>query len=318
MRDFGEFTASAPGSASPRRRARILGLVAVVLVLSAGLALTAFAARDLSGQPGLASLSGGSSSEDEDPAQTASGSEPVNVLLLGLDGGKDAQGDGIQRADTLMLARLYPETGEIRLLSIPRDLYVEDVGPEGEADRINSAYAYGGIEATVEAVEDLTGAPVDHHVAADFEGFEEIVDALGGVELRVEGDYMAHRTIPAGEQVLDGSQALFYARYRKTPQGDLDRIRRQQQLLGALRSQVLSWESIGNSPGIVRSLNDHVETDMGVSQMVSLGRALARSEEDGGLESDQLEGEPVTLEDGREVLEPSEERNEEILYEFLG
>lgn len=318
MRDFGEITASRRGSAGSQRRARSLWLVAFVLVISAGLALTAFAARDLSGETGLASLTGGAAPGEEGPAQGPGGSEPVNILLLGLDGGKDAQSDGIQRADTLMLARLYPGTGEIRLLSIPRDLYLEDIGPEGESDRINSAYAYGGVEATVEAVEELTGAPVDHHVVADFEGFEEVVDALGGVEVRVEGDYMAHRTIPAGEQVLDGSQALFYARYRKTPEGDLGRIQRQQQLLGALRSQMLSWESIGNSPDIIRSLNEHVETDMGVSKMVSLGRALARSEQSGGLDSYQLQGRPVTLEDGREVLEPNEERNEEILYEFLG
>lgn len=325
MRDFGDFTASTQGPAGRRRsgggrHARALWLMAVVLVFSAGLALTAFAARDLSGsQGGLASLVGGGEGGDRDaPAQMPGGSEPVNILLMGLDGGKDPEDNGVQRTDTLMLARTYPDTGEVRLLSIPRDLFLEDVGPDGEADRINSAYAYGGAEATVEAVEGLTGAPVDHYVAADFEGFEEVVDSLGGVEVQVEGDYLSHRGIPSGENVLDGKEALFYARYRKTPTGDLGRIQRQQQLLGALRSQVLSWEAIGSSPGIVRSLNDHVETDMGVPQMVSLGRALVRSEQDGGLESEQLEGDPVTLPDGREVLEPAEERNEEILYDFLG
>jgi polyisoprenyl-teichoic acid--peptidoglycan teichoic acid transferase len=323
VRDFGEFTANTRGPAGHRRRAGSPWLMAFVLVLSAGVLLAAFATRELSGETGLASLSSGGAGSgngagDEASSRPPDGSEPVDILLVGLDGGEDAQGDGVQRADTLMLARLDPDTGEVRLLSIPRDLYVEDIGPEGEADRINSAYAYGGVAATVEAVEELAGVSVDHHVVADFEGFEEVVDALGGVEVHVEQDYLAHRSIPAGENVLDGKEALLYARYRKTPEGDLDRIQRQQQLLGALRSQMLSWESIGNGPGIVRSLDEHVETDMRVSQMVPLGRALAKGEEDGGLESAQLQGEPVTLPDGREVLEPSEERNEEILYEFLG
>lgn len=319
MRDFGEFTASTHRPAG-RRRASATFVAVVSLVFCAGLALTAFAASEISGtRSGVASLLGGRDEGNEPgPVQTSGGSEPVNILLMGLDGGEDSQDDGVQRADTLMLARTYPDTGEVRLLSIPRDLFLEGVGPDGEADRINSAYAYGGTEATVEAVEDLAGVPVDHYVAADFEGFEEAVDSLGGVEVQVEEDYLAHRGIPSGQQVLSGKEALLYARYRKTPTGDLGRIQRQQELLTALRSQVLSWESIGSSPGIIRSLNEHVETDMGVRQMISLGRALAKSEGESGTESDQLEGEPVTLPDGREVLEPDEERNEEILYEFLG
>lgn len=322
MRDFGEFTTRAHKPAEHRRRRtrRRLGgllLTASVLLLF-GLALTGFAASGLSwSQTGLASLVGESrNASSETPVVERGDQEAVNVLLMGLDGGKDVQQDGVRRADTLMLARMYPETGEVKLLSIPRDLYVEGVVPGGGSDRINSAYAYGGVDATVEAVEDLTGAPVDHYVTADFEGFEEVVDSMGGVEVQVQKDYLAHRGIPSGEQVLDGKDALLYARYRKTPEGDLGRIQRQQQLLSALRSQALSWESLGDSPQIIRSLNEHVETDMGVSRMISLGRALARSQED-GLSSEQLVGRPVTLSDGRQVLEPVEDRNEEILYEFL-
>lgn len=312
MRDFGEVTASTQGSAGPRRSVGTLWLIAVVLVLFAGLALTAFAARGLYGGQSGTGGEGGEAS-----AQTPGDAEVVNVLLMGLDGGKDEQNDGVQRADTLMLARLHSETGEIRLLSIPRDLYVEGVRPGGESGRINSAYAYGGAEETVQAVEEFVGAPVDHYVAADFEGFEEVVDSLGGVEVRVKKDYLAHRGIPEGDQVLDGKEALLYARYRKTPRGDLGRIERQQQLLAALRAQSLSWDSLSGGTGIVRSLNEHVETDMGASQMVSLGRALAGSEGSAGMKSEQLKGAPRTLPDGREVLDPSEERNEEIIYDFL-
>jgi len=317
MRDFGEFTTSTRGAARSRG-ASVLSFAGIVLVLCLGLALTALAAGGSPGNGGGVSLlrdtAGGSGVESPPEAGDP---DAVNVLLLGLDGGEDEGEEAVQRTDTLMLARIYPDTGRAKLLSIPRDLLVRDVGPGGEEDRINSAYAYGGTEATVEAVESLAGLPVDHHVTADFEGFEKTVDALGGVEVEVEQDYLAHRGIPPGEQTLDGEEALLYARYRKTPEGDLGRIQRQQQILAALRSQLLSWESIGDAPELVRSLNEHVETDMGAARMVSLGRALAGGGGDGGIQTYQLEGDPVTLTDGREVLEPAEERNQEILYEFV-
>lgn len=316
MRDFGDFTTGTRGSAIPRRHSRGLWLAAAALVLFAGLALALSGAFSANGSPGGQGGQGVLSSDTEALDSTGD-PDAVNILLMGLDGGKDPEDSGIQRADTLMIARLYPDSGEVKLLSIPRDLYVQGVGPDGEADRINSAYAYGGPEATIEAVESFSGMPVDHYVAADFEGFEKTVDSLGGVEVDVKMDYLSDRGIPPGEQVLDGKDALLYARYRKTPRGDLGRVERQQQILSAFRSQVLSWEAITSSPGIIRNLNEHVETDMGVPRMLTLGRALAQSDPKGGLESDQLEGKPLTLDDGREVLRPAEERNEQILYDFL-
>lgn len=312
VRDFGEFTRTEPELSARGRRARRFSLLAAVCVLSVGLGLVAFAAIEMADAPGRAGMFGG---EDGASAQTPGGPEPVNVLLMGLDGQSPGAEDGLARTDTLMLARLRPESGEAALISIPRDLYVEGAGPEGGPERINGAYAYGGAERTAEVVEDLTGAEVDHHVAADFDGFEEVVDSLGGVEVEVEEDYLAHRGIPAGEQTLDGEEALLYARYRKTPEGDLGRVERQQQILASLQEQAVSWDSIASIPGIVRSLDEHVRTDMGAGEMVPLARAMAGSE--GDLETRHLEGEPVTLDDGRQVLMPDEKRNEEILWETL-
>ena len=313
MRDFGEFTETESQLSAGGRRARRSILLAAVCVLSVGLCLTAFAAAEMTRTSGGAGPLGG---EEEASAQTADrGPEPVNVLLMGLDGQSPGAEGNAARTDALILARFYPDSGEVALVSIPRDLYVDGAGPEDGADRINSAYANGGADKTVEVAENLTGAEVDHYVAADFAGFEEVVDSLGGVEVDVEEDYLAHRGIPAGEQTLDGKEALLYARYRKTPEGDLGRVERQQQILGALQDQAVSWDSIASIPGIVRSLDEHVRTDMGIGEMVSLARALAGSE--GSMESAQLEGEPVTLEDGRQVLMPDEQRNEEILWDTL-
>lgn len=298
-----------------------MGTVAITLLV--GLGLAAFAAPELPRSvPGLSSLLSGDEDDSRGVSAQAPGAEaePVNILLMGLDGRKTAaEGSQSARTDTLMLARVDPETGDTTLLSIPRDLYVEDVTPGGDRDRINSAYAYGGAEKTVEVVEGFTGVPVDHHVVADFDGFEEVVDSLGGVEVDVQGDYLAHKDIPDGEQVLDGEEALLYARYRKTSAGDLGRIERQRELLSALKSQTLSLDSLGSVPGVARSVNENVETDMGVREMVSLGRPLAENGRDGGLlESGQLQGRPYTLPDGREVLLPDDGSNEEVLRDSIG
>lgn len=321
MRDFEDFTGKRYFRPARCRLVKAVLLGSVALVLSVGLGLAAFVAPELP-RSALGGLLGGKEDGSGDAsAQTPGGeeTEPVNILLMGLDGRETAaEGGQSARTDTLMLARVDPETGDATLLSIPRDLFVEDVTPGGDRDRINSAYAYGGADKTVEVVEGFTGVPVDHHVVADFDGFEEVVDSLGGVEVDVQGDYLAHKDIPAGEQVLDGEEALLYARYRKTPTGDLGRIERQQELLSALKSQTLSLDSLGSVPGVVRSLNENVETDMGVREMVSLGRPLAENGRDGGLESGQLQGRPYTLPDGREVLLPDDGSNEEVLQESIG
>lgn len=240
--------------------------------------------------------------------------EPLDVLLLGVD---ERPGDSFvegSRADTLMLARLFPKTGEVRLLSIPRDLFVE-IEP-GVQDRINAAYSYGGVEQTTEAVERATGISVDHYAVVDFEGFEGVVNALGGVRVEILDEMPPGRKME-GVQTLNGKQALFYARYRGTAGGDLDRIERQQQIVAALRSKLLSWGTVPKLPELVESVRTNVETDLGFRENLSLARLLLQGD-DARIATDQLRGVPVTLSDGRQVLLPQPEGNQALLQEFHG
>ena len=158
--------------------------------------------------------------------------------MLGVDrrppDSRETQVDGT-RSDTMMLVRADPGSGEVKLLSIPRDLLVE-VGP-GVQDRINAAYAYGGVEQAKAAVENATGVTVDRYAVVSFAGFEEVVDAMGGVEMDVEDELPPKYGIEDGPQTLDGRQALYYARFRGTPDADLGRIERQQRLVAALRKR---------------------------------------------------------------------------------
>lgn len=253
----------------------------------------------------------------EDTPKASTGS--LNVLVLGVDRRPEDPVGSRTHSDTMMLVKATPQTGQIELLSVPRDLLVEVV--PGVEDRINNAYAYGGIEQAKSVMENLTGIPIDRYAVIDFEGFKEVIDTLGGITLKVEqpiqvGIEGQRVYIPAGTQELDELEALAYARYRGTPCGDLDRIERQQQLVAALRAQALEWNTVTQLPKIVKIVNENIDTDLGIVQAISLGRTLIGYGADGGMRSAQLKGEPEILPNGDEVLIPDEQANEAILENF--
>ena len=250
----------------------------------------------------------------EEPETPPASEEPLNVLVLGVDRRPTAAEGSSSRSDTIMLAQVTPGTGRVELLSVPRDLFVE-VQP-GVEDRINTAYAYGGVGQAKAAMENLTGVPIDSHAIMDFEGFEDVINAMGGVEVDVEDEIPPKYKIEDGPQNLNGEQALFYARYRGTAGGDLDRIGHQQKLLAALRSEMLAWNSFTKMPAMLKIANENVDTDLGLLQAISLGRALASNSGDGDLQAVQLKGYPETLSSGAQVLIPDHEANEVILQDF--
>jgi LCP family protein required for cell wall assembly len=247
-------------------------------------------------------------------AEEASG-EPLDVLVLGVDRRPNSAEGASTRSDTMMLVRMIPATGEVKLLSVPRDLYVEV--ESGEKDRINTAYAYGGVDQARTVMEDLTGVDIDNHVIVDFEGFEKVIDAMGRVRVDVgTGVFPEHWNMGEGFERLNGHKALKYARYRGTPGADLDRIDHQQKLLAALRRQVLRWDTVTRIPGIIKVANENVNTDLGVLQVIPLARALVLNGEDNKMTTTALEGHPTSLSDGEQVLMPDEEANEAILQGF--
>ena len=311
MRDFQDFTKE-PDAA--RRRWWVWSLPVMVVALAVGAAVFVY-------QPDGSEPRGPERVEASPTSwiqrmfggggQLAEG--PSNVLVLGVDERPESEEDG-SRTDTIMLVRVMPESGDVKLLSVPRDLLVE-VAP-GQEDRINAAYNFGGIEQTITAFEEYSGVPVDHYAIVDFEGFKDVINAMGGVEVDVEDEIPPKYKIEDGLQNLNGQQALFYARYRGTPGGDLDRIRHQQQLVAALRSQAFDWTTVKQLPEILRVANRNVQTDVGFSDGVSIGRILLRRGPNAQMTAEQLKGTPETLENGNEVLIPDDQANEPILDQF--
>jgi LCP family protein required for cell wall assembly len=316
MRGFQTYT-------KERRRVRRwwLWLLPVVLIFLAGgvvLAAGPLSLRTLGHQTGPEAGGDGSSPGSWIERVFGGGGPlaegPLNVLVLGVDTRPDDPEMG-SRTDTIMLVQVVPKTGDVKLLSVPRDLYVE-VEP-GEKDRINAAYNYGGIKQTVDALENYSGVAIDHYAIVDFDGFREIIETMDGVKVDVGHDVFPEKWhMGEGVQRLGGRKALFYARYRGTPAGDLDRMERQRQLVAALRSKALQWNIVQKFPATMKVMNENVQTDLDLDGAVTLGQVLIRRGKHAEVTSEQLQGTPKTLPNGDEVLIPDDKENQLILAKF--
>lgn len=195
----------------------------------------------------------------------ANDNEPFYALIIGTDS-RDMKSRG--RSDTLILTRVDPKEKTAHLISIPRDTKVQF---EGKTIKINAAYAYKGAEGAIQAVKDLSGVPINHVVAVNFEGVKTIVDRLGGVTVKVppKTSY-GGISVPEGVQKLNGEQALTFARVRKTyATGDYQRTDNQRQLVKAVTKEILST-SVDKIPGVVESVTKAVSTDMPLTKLVGL------------------------------------------------
>jgi LCP family protein required for cell wall assembly len=176
---------------------------------------------------------------------------------------------GAGRTDTILLVHL-PGLGSSTppaMVSLPRDSYV-DIPGHGN-DKINAAFAIGGAPLLVQTVEQATGLRVDHYAEIGFDGFAEMVDAVGGVTMcppEPISDPLAGIDLPAGCQELDGRTALGYVRTRATPRADLDRMTTQRQFLATLVHRALSPAVLLNPlrwVPLVRAAGDTVTVDDG-------------------------------------------------------
>ncbi|MDF2548347.1 MAG: LytR family transcriptional regulator [Anaerosolibacter sp.] len=204
-------------------------------------------------------------------------SKRVNVLLLGMEG---------PRSDTIVLASFDPKAKKVDLISIPRDTYYPRKGYNtADKKKLNAVYGDSGAEGTMEAVSELLGGiPVHHYVKVTYSGVERIIDSLGGVKVNVPFDMVyddpydnppLHINIPKGTQVLKGKNAVHFLRFRSGyPDGDLGRIRAQQQFMKASMGKVLSFRL----PVVANTVFKYVKTDMSLSEILVLaGDAVGMS-----------------------------------------
>ena len=271
-----------------RRRRRILVtlLIAFLTAVSAIAAVGYRLTNQLSGQVGRISGAFEGIDEEKRPVKQAVAGNSLNFLLVGSDSrsvstGGNGGGSGGGLSDALMLAHLSADRHSASIISIARDSWVEIPG-RGRM-KINAAYALGGPSLAIWTVEQLTGVRIDHFAAIDFAGFRAMVDAIGGVDIEV-GDYTSGAddvVFRHGLNHLDGARALAYVRERHTlPGGDLDRMRRQQNLIRAVLAKA-SKDPAMNPVDTYQLINAatrsiSVDDGLGDSELRSLALSVAK------------------------------------------
>jgi LCP family protein required for cell wall assembly len=269
---------------SPLVRLVVLGIILVMVCIpvaaGAGLYLALSGTFDQFGVQGIAAPRLEPPSVE---APTWSSRERVNILILGSD--RRAGDESIPRTDTIIVLTLDPQSRTAGMVSLPRDLWVTIPGYGYE--RINASFELGehhkpggGPELTRKTVEQLLGVPVHHYVVVGFEGFQKLVDEVGGVTIDVERpirddeypdqNFSLRRIFfQPGLQRLSGETALWYVRTRHAD-SDFGRARRQQQFLLALRKQALQLNLLPKAPAILAALGDTFKTDLRPQEMIAL------------------------------------------------
>lgn len=240
-------------------------------------------------------------------------STPTTILVLGTDGGDRAGRQGANRSDSIMLLRTDPGKRRLAYLSIPRDLQVEI--PEVGVAKINSANQIGGPALALRTVKDLTGLDVNHVVFVDFDRFEELIDAVGGIDVNVPRRIQSNRfdcpyktaaqcsawkgwRFARGKQHMDGRRALVYSRIRHNllhpSETDFDRARRQQQVVAATLDKVTSFGTSLKLPFVGGDLVKPLATDLSAWELMQLGWVYFRADTGKALHC-RLGGDPATV-----------------------
>ncbi len=233
----------------------------------------------------------------ERPVKEVEPTEPVNILVMGSDsrtgkGNNKKYGNAVnagiegQRSDTTILVHVSGDRTRALGMSIPRDSLVtlpvcknkQGQRQGGHTGRFNEAFDIGGPGCTIKAVEELTGIYVDHFVVVDFNGFKDMVDAVGGVEVCLKepvNDYHARLNLPAGKQTISGEDALAFVRARETlgDGSDIQRIRRQQDFVSSMIRKVTSAGVLANPIKLYKLLDaatKSLTTDKGLSDLQSI------------------------------------------------
>lgn len=247
--------------------------------------------------------------EDEDSIEDLiKGDNTKNImfLVLGVDS-PDYSSSEPNRTDTMILAGMDFENDQLSMLSIPRDTRV--LKSNGYHDKINHAHAYGGVPLTLEAVNKFLDLDLEHYVKLDYKAVKEIVDAIGGVDIYVPFDMVYADPTPGkeffidlkeGQQTLNGDEALQFLRWRKNndgsgyPEGDLGRIKAQQEFMKELIKQSMSAKNILKVNKFISIYNNYLDTNIPLNTVLK-GAWTAKDLDFSTIKMDTLKGESAYI-----------------------
>ena len=249
------------------------------------------------------------------------GSGIVNILLIGQD---RREGEETARSDSMILCTYHRKTGNVTMTSFLRDLYVPIPGHHN--NRINAAYSEGGAALLDRTLRENFDLHIDGNVEVDFSQFSQIIDLLGGVQMELREDEAAEINketgsgLSAGVQVLNGEQALTYARIRKLDaDGDFSRTSRQRKLMNALLGSYrnIKWKDL---LPLIDELLPLISTDMNYGRLVLLAMEILPKLSDAQITSQRIPADGTFTDekiDGMAVLSADLEANRQLLRETL-
>jgi LCP family protein required for cell wall assembly len=244
----------------------------------------------------------------------------VNILLLGSD---QRPNDGGFRTDTIQLLTINPEEGSVKLTAFPRDLYVYI--PGYTVQRINTAMGWGGFEALAQTMEYNFGVKPDYYVIINFWSFKAVVDSIGGISVNAAMDMCDQRDgyewycVYNGSTWMDGETALWYVRARYAT-SDLDRGRRQQEVLQAISRQLLNLNGLQRAPELYAIYKQNVTTNLDldiVASLLPIATHFADSQEVGRYSIGEEQIYNWTTTSGAMVLIPIREKVLEVMRQVI-
>ncbi|VEF46898.1 membrane-bound protein transcriptional regulator LytR [Bacillus freudenreichii] len=240
--------------------------------------------------------------------------EPFSVLMLGVDERPGDRG----RSDSIIVMTVNPQKQSIDMLSIPRDTRVEIVG-KGIDDKINHAYAFGGVEMSMNTIEKFLDIPIDYYIKINMEGFKEIVDAVGGVDVNNDIDFsVGNKHFNQGPISLNGADALAYARMRyDDPRGDFGRQLRQRQVIQGVINKGANISALWKYDDVLKALGKNVETNLSLDEMVEIQKNYKEARHN--IHQYQIDGQGSMINNVWYYIVPQEERErvQGVLREHL-
>jgi len=268
---------SKPPKQKKKRKHPVLRIVIRVLLVLFAYSLIAF----LVGQQVARSDAAFATTDEETFNGTAAANGARNILLIGSDSREGEAG----RADTIMVLQLDGPSKKPKLISFMRDTLVTIPG-YGE-NKINAAYAFGGADLVRETLAENFGLETNYYAKVDFRSFEKVIDTLfpSGVAINAEKDMSKNLevAIKQGQQQMNGLELLQYARFRMDEEGDFGRVRRQQQVMDAIFSEMKNPLAILKLPYAAGKVLGYASTNLPMSFLLKNTLSIARGA--GGIDS---------------------------------
>lgn len=293
-------------------------LLIFILIVGGLIAYVYFQIRSTANNMYDAEFEGSQSNLREAQVEISEG-EPVSVVLFGTDD-DEARNEIMmgQRSDTIMVVTLNPDSGEGRIVSIPRDTRAEIVGRDS-VEKINHAYAYGGPMMAKDTVENFLDVPIDYFVSINMDGFTNIIDEVGGITVTSNDtfDQSGYSFVSGETYEMDGDMALAFSRARYDPGsgGDAGRQQRQQQIVQAIASELLSVQTVTNFNDILNVLGENIRTNIQFNEMNELRSTYQEPAQN--IEQLLLDGyDERSQEDGLYYFYPDEQSYNEVTNEL--